>query len=165
MPPELLVVSNSAEQTRACAAALAEQCRAGDLVILTGDLGAGKTAFCQGFGAALGVPGPITSPTFTLHQRHEGRLVMHHLDVYRIEQLDETIELGLSELLESGGVTLIEWGDKIRLALPARYLELSMELGERDDDRRIRVTCVGDGWQDRMAAFTESLALRGVTSC
>lgn len=165
MPPELLVVSNSPDRTRAVAAALAELCRPGDLLVLTGDLGAGKTAFCQGFGAALGVRSPITSPTFTLHHRYEGRLVMHHLDVYRIEQLDETVELGLEELFESGGVTLIEWGDTIRPALPAQYLELSLELGEGDDDRLIRIGSVGDGWADRMAALIEGLARRGVATC
>ncbi|MCC6437257.1 MAG: tRNA (adenosine(37)-N6)-threonylcarbamoyltransferase complex ATPase subunit type 1 TsaE [Acidimicrobiales bacterium] len=157
MPPELVVLTQSAAQTRALAAALAELCRAGDLVLLTGDLGAGKTTFCQGFGAALGVVGPITSPTFTLHHRYEGRLVMHHLDVYRIDQIEETVELGLGELLDSGAVTLIEWGDAIRPALPPDYLEIALELGQEPDDRAVRVQIVGPGWAPRFAALCRAL--------
>ncbi|MEZ5265065.1 MAG: tRNA (adenosine(37)-N6)-threonylcarbamoyltransferase complex ATPase subunit type 1 TsaE [Acidimicrobiia bacterium] len=157
MPPELVVLTQSATRTAAVAAALARLSRPGDLVLLTGDLGAGKTTFCQGFGAALGVREPITSPTFTLHHRYEGRLVMHHLDVYRIDQIEETIELGLAELLDSGGVTLIEWGDAIRPALPADYLEITLELGERDEDRQVRVQCTGSGWADRFAALCREL--------
>jgi len=158
MPTELLVSTHTAEQTRSVAAALARACRAGDLFLLTGDLGAGKTTFCQGFGAALGVRTPITSPTFTLHHRYQGRLVMHHLDVYRLDQLDDTIELGLTELLESGGVTLIEWGDMIRPVLPADHVEVSLGLGEGDDDRVVRMTFTGDGWAGRLAGLASELA-------
>lgn len=158
MSPELVTSTKSADQTKAVAAALAGLARRGDLLLLTGDLGAGKTTFCQGFGAALGVRGPITSPTFTLHHRYEGRLVMHHLDVYRIEQLADTVELALGELLDSGAVTLIEWGDTIRPALPADYLELALELGEGDDDRRLRITAAGVGWADRWEALGAALA-------
>lgn len=157
MPPELVVLTHSAARTRAVAGALAERCRPGDLLLLTGDLGAGKTTFCQGFGAALGVTGPITSPTFTLHHRYEGRLVMHHLDVYRIDQIEETIALGLGELLDSGGVTLIEWGDTIRPAVPQDYLEIALELGPGDDDRAVRVQAVGPGWAGRFAALCRDL--------
>ena len=158
MPTELLVATRSAEQTRSVAAALARACRGGDLLLLTGDLGAGKTTFCQGFGAALDVRTPITSPTFTLHHRYQGRLVMHHLDVYRLDQLDDTIELGLGELLESGGVTLIEWGDTIRPVLPEDHVQVSLELGAGDDDRLVRIAFRGEGWADRVARLAEELA-------
>ncbi len=158
MSPEHVVHTHAAVQTAAVAGALAELCGPGDLILLTGDLGAGKTTFCQGFGAALGVTGKVTSPTFTLHHRYPGRLVMHHLDVYRLDQIDETIELGLGELLDSGGVTLIEWGDTIKPALPADYLEVCIELGEHDDDRVLRLRKVGGGWSARWAALGRRLA-------
>jgi len=162
MPSELLVVTRSVGQTRAVAGALAALSRAGDLFVLTGDLGAGKTAFCQGFGAALGVREPITSPTFTLHHRYRGRLVMHHLDVYRLEQLGDTLELGLAELLEDDAVTLIEWGDTILPALPADYVRLSLELGDGDDDRLIRIGFVGPGWAGRVTALVAAIATAGL---
>ena len=149
MSPELVVLTQSVDETKAVAAALAELCGPGDLILLSGDLGAGKTAFCQGFGRAAGVQTPITSPTFTLHHRYDGRVPVHHLDVYRIDQIEETVELGLGELLDSGGITLIEWGDTIRPALPADYLEVSLELGDQDDDRIMRIRVVGRRWAAR----------------
>lgn len=158
MSPELVALTQSAAQTRAVAGALAALTRPGDLLLLTGDLGAGKTTFCQGFGAALGVTSPITSPTFTLHHRYVGDAVLHHLDVYRIDQIEETVELGLAELLDSPAITLIEWGDNIRPVLPADYLELALELGDGDDDRVLRFRVVGRRWAERFDALERTLA-------
>ncbi len=120
----LIARTASPEQTRELAAALAGLCRSGDLILLVGDLGAGKTTFTQGFAAALDVTTPVTSPTFTLAHRYDGRMRVHHLDVYRLEHLSEVYDLDLPELLEDGAVTLIEWGDAIAAALPPQYLEL-----------------------------------------
>jgi len=122
----LVALTRTVDETRALAAALGERARPGDLVLLAGDLGAGKTAFAQGFGAGLGIIETITSPTFTLAQEYEGRLRMHHLDVYRLDQLGEVAGLGLAELLDDGSVVLIEWGDKILPALPSDYLEVRL---------------------------------------
>ncbi len=163
MSPEHVVLTKSAAATQLVAAALAELAEPGDLLLLTGDLGAGKTTFCQGFGLALGVTTPITSPTFTLHHRYEGRLVLHHLDVYRLDQIGETIELGLSELLDSGGITVIEWGDNIRPVLPPDYLELALELGQLDDDRRLRLRYVGPSWAQRFVGLDQYLSRAGGT--
>src|SRR4051794_5801629 len=115
--------TTSVDATRQFAGQMATLARTGDLVLLVGDLGAGKTAFTQGFAAALDVPDPITSPTFTLARTYKGRVVLHHLDVYRLEHVGEAEDLDLGELLESG-VTLIEWGDMIVPVLPADYLEV-----------------------------------------
>jgi tRNA threonylcarbamoyladenosine biosynthesis protein TsaE len=152
-------------QTRDLAAAVAELARAGDLVLLVGDLGAGKTAFAQGFGAALGVGEPITSPTFTLARQYQGRLELNHLDVYRLEQLEEVLDLGLQELLDGASVTLIEWGDTILPALPADYLEVQLTYGEGDDDRSIHFRPVGPRWAARTRALTAALAGWAVTAC
>lgn len=155
--------THSVDETRALAAAIAELARAGDVVLLAGDLGAGKTAFAQGFGAALGVTEPITSPTFTLLNQYAGRLELHHLDVYRLEQLAEVLDIGLPELLDEGGVTLIEWGDAITPALPADYLEVRFRfsaLGSSvasDDDRDLDLLVVGPGWQARRRALAAAL--------
>ena len=150
--------TRSADQTKALAAALAELARPGDLLLLAGDLGAGKTAFTQGFGAALGVAERITSPTFTLVNQHEGRLVLNHLDVYRIEQLAEVLDIGLPELLDEGGVTVIEWGDAIVPALPADFLLVQITLGDGDDDRTFELTTTGPRWAARTRALTAALA-------
>jgi tRNA threonylcarbamoyladenosine biosynthesis protein TsaE len=149
----------SVDETRKLAAALAELARPGDLLVLAGDLGAGKTAFVQGFGRGLDVAEPITSPTFTLAQQYEGRLVVHHLDVYRLAHLAEVAELGLSELLDEGGVTLIEWGDAIAPLLPGDYLEVRLTYGEADDDeRRIALRPVGPGWAQRQVSLLLAVA-------
>ncbi len=123
----------SAAETKAFAAALSELTRPGDLVLLAGDLGAGKTAFTQGLGSALGVTEPITSPTFTLVNRYEGRLVLYHLDVYRLEQVNEVLDLDLPEMLDDQSVTVIEWGDAIASAVPADYLEIRFLFEDSDD--------------------------------
>lgn len=143
------------EDTAALGRALAELVVGGDLVLLCGDLGAGKTVFAKGLGVGLGVPEPITSPTFTLVREYEGRLRLYHLDVYRLEHLEEAAELGLSELLDDGSVTLIEWGDVISPALPQDYLELHLHLGEADDERLIDVVAVGTRWSARQRVLAE----------
>jgi tRNA threonylcarbamoyladenosine biosynthesis protein TsaE len=148
--------TTSATGTRELAAALAPLARAGDLVLLVGELGAGKTAFAQGFAAALGIDEAITSPTFTLARSYEGRLRLNHLDVYRLENIQEAEDLGLGELLE-GGVTLIEWGDTIAPALPADYLELRFGYGEGDDERTVSMRIVGPSWSVRNRAMGAAL--------
>ena len=148
----------SVAQTRELAAAVAELARPGDLVLLVGDLGAGKTAFTQGFGAALDITEPITSPTFTLVRQYQGRLELNHLDVYRLEQVEEVLDLGLAEMLDEGGVTLIEWGDTIIPVLPADFLEVRLRLGEGDDDRVVEIQPVGPRWSARVRAITTALA-------
>lgn len=142
--------------TKELAAAVAPLLTDGDLLVLMGDLGAGKTAFTQGVAAALGVDEPVTSPTFTLANRYEGRVVVNHLDVYRIEDLAEAQDLALVELLDDG-VTLIEWGDVILPALPADRLDLRITFGPDDDDRRLEFTTVGPRWQGRDDALRTAL--------
>ena len=141
------------DETRALAEALSSLARAGDLVLLAGDLGAGKTAFVQGFGRGLGVAERITSPTFTLVHVYEGRLPIHHLDVYRLEQLSEALDLGLPEMLDEGGVVLIEWGEAILPVLPHDYLEVRLTFGPGDDDRYVAVRPVGRAWAPRADAI------------
>ena len=110
--PTATVTTASAEGTRSVAGRLAAAARPGDVVLLVGGLGAGKTTFAQGFARALGVEGPVTSPTFTLVRQYPCRLgLLLHADVYRLEQLAEVEDLALPELVEEGGVALVEWGD------------------------------------------------------
>lgn len=154
----LVAVTGNVEQTREVGAAVAGVARAGDVIVLAGDLGAGKTAFVQGFGRGLGVTERITSPTFTLVHVYEGRLPIHHLDVYRLDQLDEVLDLGLAEILDGGGVVLVEWGDAILPVLPHDLLEVRLTLGDGDDDRVLVLSPVGSGWNGRTAALRSALA-------
>src|SRR3546814_16166917 len=105
------------------------------MMVVTGELGAGKTAFVQGFGRALGVNDRITSPTFTLVHVYEGRLPIHHLDVYPLEQLEEAADLDMPALLDAGGVVLIEWGDSLVPVLPPDFLAVRLHFGARDAER------------------------------
>lgn len=160
--------TTSVDETRELAAALAELARAGDLLLLVGDLGAGKTAFTQGFGAALGIDDLITSPTFTLVNSYVGRLEMHHLDVYRLDGLAEFEDLGMAEMLDDGGVTVIEWGDAVAPALPADYLEVRVAFdevavaldptGASDDVRVLELVPVGPRWAARIRAVATAVA-------
>jgi tRNA threonylcarbamoyladenosine biosynthesis protein TsaE len=150
--------TSSADETRRLAAALAELARPDDLVLLIGGLGAGKTAFAQGFGQGLGIDDQINSPTFALVQSYCGRLDLHHLDAYRIEAMEETIGLGLSELLDDGAVTLIEWADRIAPALPPDHLEIRLTYGDGEHERRFEVLLRGATWQPRRRAISVALA-------
>lgn len=156
---DLVARSSGPTDTAAIAAAIGEVLVQNDVLVLGGDLGAGKTTFTKALGLALDIDEAITSPTFTLAQRYDGgRLTLHHLDVYRIEQIEEVIDLALPELFESGGAVVIEWGDTIAPALPASYLLLSFEFGEGDDDRQIGLTAIGAAWTARVPSLKASLA-------
>lgn len=151
--------TKSVDETRQLGAALAELARAGDLLLLAGDLGAGKTAFTQGLGRGLGVDEPITSPTFTLAREYQGtRLRLHHLDAYRMESMAEIFDVGLPELLDDEAVVVVEWGDAIAPGVPADFLEIRITLGESDDDRAFEVRPVGPSWSARERAVSTVLA-------
>jgi tRNA threonylcarbamoyladenosine biosynthesis protein TsaE len=161
------LATTSVDQTRAVGAAVAGLAAPGDVVLLAGELGAGKTAFAQGFGSGLGVTDRITSPTFTLARHYAGRLELHHLDVYRLDHLAELFDVGLPELLDEGGVTVIEWGDVIVPALPTDFLEIRLRFvppagdgtAAGDDDRRsIALHPVGQRWAARRRALAEAVA-------
>ena len=143
-------------QTRAVGAAVAELVETGDVLLLEGDLGAGKTAFVQGFAAGLGVTAPVTSPTFTLANRYQGRIAVNHLDVYRFERLEEVRDLALPELMEEG-VTLVEWGDVIASELPAERLAIRIRFGSGDDDRSLALEAWGESWLRRMPMLRAAL--------
>jgi tRNA threonylcarbamoyladenosine biosynthesis protein TsaE len=154
----VVATTASVEQTRDVGSALSSLARPGDVIVLAGDLGAGKTAFVQGFGRGLGVTERITSPTFTLVHVYEGSLPIHHLDVYRLEQLSEALDLGLPEMLDEGGVVLIEWGDAILPLLPHDYLEVRITFGPGDDDRYLALNPVGPAWVPRSDAVAAVLS-------
>ncbi|HEX5814829.1 MAG TPA: tRNA (adenosine(37)-N6)-threonylcarbamoyltransferase complex ATPase subunit type 1 TsaE [Methylomirabilota bacterium] len=133
------LVASSPEETAAAGEALAGRLGAGDVVALTGELGAGKTCFVQGLARGLGVARAATSPTFVLVNESRGRLPVHHVDLYRTETLTELLDLGLEDLLGGEGVTLVEWADRCEPLLPARTVRVHIE-GVGDEPRRITIT-------------------------
>ena len=135
--------------TRALGAALAGVVRAGDLVVLVGPLGAGKTALTQGLGAALGVREPVTSPTFVISRVHRGgRLPLVHVDAYRLGGVADVDDLDLDASTEES-VTVVEWGQGLVEQLADEHLEVRLD--RRDDDVRTAVLVPhGPGWEQRL---------------
>ncbi len=153
----IVCLTKSVDDTRALAARVATLAQAGDLIVLAGDLGAGKTAFTQGLAQGLGVEDAVTSPAFVLVRSYAGRLPLTHLDVYRLDHIQEVVDLGIAEIVDSGGVTVVEWGDVVTPALPADFLEVRLEEGDADDDRQVVLDAVGPAWAPRMAALATLL--------
>lgn len=141
--------SESAEQTKEIGAALGALLRAGDVVLLSGDLGAGKTQFTQGVARALNIPeDQVTSPTFNILLTYEGArrggepLVLNHFDLYRLETPEQLVDIDFAGVLESGGVCLIEWADKFPAAMPDDRIEVSITADE-NGVRTIAATATG----------------------
>ncbi len=159
--------SHSVDETREIAGALARVIAADDVILLLGDMGAGKTAFAQGFGEGLGVDEAVTSPTFNLvHTYDTGRLVMHHADLYRLDRTGEVSDLALAEL---DGVLLIEWGEPAS-GLIGDHLVVHLEFPDRatldeadrhhDDDesgRILSMTPCGHTWTRRWPKIEAAL--------
>ena len=142
--------ASSLADTHAIAAALAGLSRAGDLIVLAGEMGTGKTAFAKGFGAALGVTEPITSPTFTLvHSYDAGKLTLHHADIYRLSTHNEVADLALAELLEYDGIVLVEWGDVVARTLGDHLLVQLHPIDDDDEGRLITLGGTGRAWATR----------------
>ncbi|WP_116999292.1 tRNA (adenosine(37)-N6)-threonylcarbamoyltransferase complex ATPase subunit type 1 TsaE [Desertimonas flava] len=187
-PPaaRLSLLASSVASTHAIAGELAAVCRPGDIVVLAGEMGAGKTAFAQGFGHALGVTEPITSPTFTLVHSYDATVLgtpitLHHADIYRLEQFAEVADLALGELAEFKGIVLVEWGDVVAGSL-GEHLVVRLDFpgdedaaGDDEDDtvadvepptgRCITISATGTSWARRWPSVTSRLAALGLPSC
>jgi tRNA threonylcarbamoyladenosine biosynthesis protein TsaE len=163
------------DATRAVAAVLATLCRAGDVVLLVGNLGAGKTTFAQGFGKALGVVEPIISPTFTLVRQYAlpgsagpddaasggDDAPLHqfvHADLYRLSHRNEVADLGIGELVEQG-VAVVEWGEAAEPVLGDDWLRIDLDFDSDGDETRrtIRVTGHGGSWPERWSEVETAL--------
>lgn len=131
----LRLITNTPEETQEVGYALGVQAKAGDIFLLTGPLGAGKTCLTQGIARGLGVEGYVRSPTFVLMTRHHGRLTLHHLDLYRITGAEAAWDLGLDEQLSSDGVCVVEWADRAEELFPDSSLWIDLAYCG-DEDRR-----------------------------
>jgi tRNA threonylcarbamoyladenosine biosynthesis protein TsaE len=138
------LISPDPAATTALGEALADVARAGDVVCLWGDLGAGKTHLAKAFGTGLGVTDTITSPSYILMAEYEGRLPLFHIDLYRLTDATDALAGGLIDDRQSAGVTLVEWPERLGPALPAERLDVIID-GSGDDPRSITLRANGDG--------------------
>jgi len=132
------LATSSPEETDAAGQRLGATLGPGDVVALSGELGAGKTVFVQGLVRALGVTSGATSPTFVLVNEYRGRLPVHHVDAYRTASLAELLDLGVEEMMDGDGVTIIEWAERLEPMLPARAVRVRIA-GVGDEPRRITI--------------------------
>lgn len=123
-------------------ARVAEHLRSGDVLLLSGDLGAGKTQLTKGIGAGLGVVEPVTSPTFNILLVHEARVPLNHFDLYRLDRADQLEDIDYFGTLESGAVSVVEWGDRFGEAAPPDGVSIGITI-EGDEDRRVTVAPLG----------------------
>ena len=155
MNSSLRIQTQGPEQTQALGEVVGREAQPGDIYLLTGPLGAGKTCLTQGIGRGLDVPGHVRSPTFVLMSRHQGRLVLHHLDLYRIDDPWEAWDLGVDEQLFGGGVCVVEWADKAAELFPPECCCIAMEYGPGENQRSVTLSATSPRYRgvlQRLAA-------------
>jgi len=155
---ELDIMSHSAEQTQRFGVRLGGLLRAGDVICLSGDMGAGKTVFSSGIGQGWGSKTPVTSPTFNLvhqHNRTQDKQVLYHLDCYRLNGASDSASIGIDELLEAQGVVILEWAERIQGVLPQERLWIELKVRE-ETRRNLQIEAVGERYQRLLEAFRVS---------
>lgn len=150
-------ITDSPAATAALAARLGSKIKAGMVLCLEGDLGAGKTLLVQNLARALGVKGEVTSPTFNIMNLYQGRMPIAHFDLYRLESETDLDEIGFYEYVDApDGVVVIEWADKFPEALPESYIRIQMERMEQENERRILFSAQGNAFQDWIKEWEQS---------
>ena len=131
-------ISHNQAQTEDIGARLAQALTGGEVLALYGGLGAGKTAFTRGLARGLGIARPVTSPTFTLLHQYKGRLALNHFDVYRLSSVEEAEDIGIDEIMQADGVTVIEWPERVEELLDDKTIVVKIE-GSGDEPRVLTV--------------------------
>lgn len=148
-----MILAPTAHDMHAFGRTLGSVLRAGDLIVLVGPLGAGKTALAQGIGAGLGVQGRVVSPTFVIARTHaEGRVPLVHVDAYRLGSLDEVDDLDLDVSI-ADSVTVVEWGSGLVEQLTDARLEIKLSRQTDSEVRELELVPVGGDWAERIAAL------------
>jgi tRNA threonylcarbamoyladenosine biosynthesis protein TsaE len=148
----------TASDMKAIGGAVASLLEPGDVVSLTGELGAGKTTLVQGAAAALGVTHPVVSPTFMLVREYrDGRVPVFHVDVYRLERIQDVLDLGFEELTDGEGVVFVEWGDAIEALLPQDHLRVELVSAGSGQERRASIRGSGGSWMSRWSGLERAL--------
>ena len=149
----LQTTTRGADETHALGRRIGALLRAGDVVVLDGELGSGKTVFAKGIAVGLGITEPVVSPTFTVVREYDAPTPLVHVDVYRLDHLQELHDLGFDDLVGGDAVTVVEWGERVSAVLPTERLRVLLEPGDGDDDRIVSVDVAGTTWGDRRAAL------------
>ncbi len=155
----ITLYTSGPDETQRVGRLIGQRARPGDVYLLSGSLGAGKTCLTQGLARGLGVEGYVRSPTFVLMTRHQGRLTLHHIDLYRIGSPAEAWDLGLDEQLFDSGVCVIEWAERAEELLPEDALWLEFSYGESSEEREIVLDTESDRYDALLAelsAFSSS---------
>jgi tRNA threonylcarbamoyladenosine biosynthesis protein TsaE len=140
----LIYTTHSPKETRSLGEELGKLLRPGDVLVLSGEMGAGKSELTRGIARGLQIDGPIASPTFTILQAYDtGRLPLYHFDWYRISDPEELYEIGTDEYLCGDGVSVVEWPDRAPDMLPDAYLQISLAYGAGENERVIEINPVG----------------------
>lgn len=146
----------SAQATIDAGEALADLLEPGDVLLLSGDLGAGKTQLTKGIALGLEVPEPVTSPTFNILLVHEGRLTLNHFDLYRLDHAEQLEDIDYFGTIESDGVSVVEWGDRFTQAAPAAGIAIEFHIVD-DEVRTVQVTPIGERGERLAAAWAAAL--------
>ena len=139
------LVTNSPGETREVGAQLGRAARGGEVILLSGELGAGKTCLTQGVAQGLDVQGYVRSPSFVIATRYEGRLILHHMDLFRIEDPLEAWDMGLDEVFEGEGLSVVEWADRAPEIFPIYSLWITLKYGRDENERLIMIDESGVG--------------------
>lgn len=157
----LVLETRSAEETRRLGVTLTPALLPGDVLSLSGELGAGKTTFAQGVGVGLGISEWVTSPTFIIVKEYlGGKFPLFHVDLYRLDRVQEVIDLGLDELFEPIGIVVVEWGDVVEPLLPPDHLVVDLRHSSDESVRKVMLSPRGSEWIDRfdtISILTEEL--------
>jgi len=155
---EIELRTETAEDTRGVGEVIAPLLVPRDAVILTGELGAGKTTLVQGVARGLRIEEQVVSPTFVLVREYRGRLDLAHVDVYRLDRIQDVVDLGLEELGNGEAVLLVEWGDSVEELLPADHLTIELTNAAADAEaRRIVLVASGRSWTERWERLEQAL--------
>ncbi len=165
------LVTRAPSETRAAGRTLAALLEPGDVVLLAGQLGAGKTELAKGIAEGLGIEDTVVSPTFTIVREYAGRdaqgggIRMLHVDAYRLDHVQELLDLGLEDLAADEAVTVVEWGDAVAGLFPADRVQVNIEMPDQtsQDHRILRFTVAGPSWASRAAAVAAAVVHPGTS--
>jgi len=162
MSNTLNLVTHSADETRQVGRVLGSNARAGDLYLLSGPLGAGKTCLVQGIAFGLGIAEYARSPSFVIVNQYRGRLKVYHIDLYRLEDAQEVQDLGLEEYLEGDGVCAVEWPERGASLFPPEHMWVSLDYGREECDRNIRFEARGARYLKLLHELASAIPAEGL---